>query len=193
MERTLSSPTLVQRFARWLLAAVGWSVEIRWPPVPRAVIIVYPHTSNWDFCVGMLARFAAGLPVNWVGKDTIFRWPFGALWRRLGGIPVDRRESHGLVGQLEAELGRRERIWLAIAPEGTRKYTDHWKSGFWHLACAARVPVGLSYIDYAKRVVGLTEYVTMSGNAEDDLRRLRAYYAEKAALYPGQASEIRFR
>jgi 1-acyl-sn-glycerol-3-phosphate acyltransferase len=186
-------PTLAGRWARRLLALVGWRVEVVWPPVPKCVIAVYPHTSNWDFVVGYLAKLASGVPAHFVGKDTIFRGPFARILRRMGGIPVNRREPTGLIAQLAREFERRTWMWLAIAPEGTRRYVDHWKSGFYHLALAARVPVGLAYIDYGARVVGLTEYLTLSGDEEADLRRIREVYAGKVGRHPEQAGAIRLR
>ena len=188
-----SRPSLGQRLARWLLSLLGWRVAIRLPPVPRCVIIVYPHTSNWDFVIGYLARVASGLRAHFVGKDTLFRWPFGGLLRRMGGIPVNRREPTGLTAQLAAEMARRPRMWLAIAPEGTRARTDHWKSGFYRLALAAKVPVGLAFIDYRTRVAGLDTFLTLSGDEEEDLSRMRAFYADKVGRRPAQASDIRFR
>ncbi len=188
----LSPGPLLRRLARAVLALVGWRIAFPWPPPPKAVIIVYPHTSNWDFVIGILARFAVGLPITWVAKDTLFRWPFGALFRAMGGIPVNRREHTGATGALVAEFARRPFLWLAIAPEGTRSYTDRLRSGFYHLALGARVPVGLGFIDYRRREVGVTEWVTLTGDAERDLAQLRRFYAGKAPLRPAQAGEIRF-
>jgi len=182
-----------QRLARFILALFGWQADVLPPPAPKCVVIVYPHTSNWDFPLGYLAKVASGLPLWWVGKDTLFRWPVAGLLRRMGGIPANRRESTGLIGQLAAEFERRPRMWLAIAPEGTRKRTDHWKSGFYRLAVEARVPLGLAYIDYRTRVVGLTTYIELSGDEASDLARLRAFYADKIGKRPDQASDIRFR
>jgi 1-acyl-sn-glycerol-3-phosphate acyltransferase len=186
-------PTFGQRVARGLLGLFGWRVDIRWPPLPKAVVVVYPHTSNWDFVVGILARAAAGLPLNWMAKDTLFRWPFGAFFRKLGGIPVNRREHKGAVAQMQADFARRPYLWLVIAPEGTRGFVPHWKSGFYHLACSAGVPLGLGFLDYGRRVVGITDWISLSGDAERDLARLRAFYADKKALKPAQAGAIRFR
>lgn len=185
--------TLSGRVARALLRLFGWRVDFLWPPPAKAVIAVYPHTSNWDFVIGILARAAIGLPLSWIGKDTIFRWPFGALFRRLGGIPVDRRQHHGMVAQMQVEFARRPNLWLAIAPEGTRAHTDHLRSGFYRLACAAGVPLGLGYLDYGRRTVGIGDWIGLSGDPEADLARLRAFYAGKSALRPAQAGEIRFR
>jgi 1-acyl-sn-glycerol-3-phosphate acyltransferase len=188
-----SPPTPWQRAARRLLLLFGWRVDIRWPPAPKAVVVVYPHTSNWDFVVGILGRAAAGLPLSWMAKDTLFRWPFGAFFRKLGGIPVNRREHKGAVAQMQADFARRAWLWLVIAPEGTRGFTPHWKSGFYHLACAAGVPLGLGYLDYGRRIVGIADWITLSGDPERDLTRLRAFYEDKKALKPAQAGAIRFR
>lgn len=187
------SPTLVQRAARAVLSACGWDVDVVWPPEPRCIIIVYPHTSNWDFVVGYVAKLAVGLPVTWIGKDTLFRWPVAGLLRRMGGVPVNRREPRGLVRELAREMERSERFWLAIAPEGTRAHTDHLKSGFYQLARAADVPVGLAFIDYAEKVVGLSAYVRMTGDTTADLETLREAYASKVGRHRDQASDIRFR
>jgi 1-acyl-sn-glycerol-3-phosphate acyltransferase len=185
-------PTLVQRLARGLLRLFGWRVDFAWPPTNKCVIVVYPHTSNWDFVVGYLTKLTAGLPAHWIGKDTLFRWPVAGLLRRMGGIPVNRREHRGLVGQMVREFERRPRMWLALAPEGTRSRVDRWKSGFYHLALEARVPVGLAFFDYRERVAGIRTYLTLSGDEEQDLARIRAEYQGKIGRRPDQASEIRF-
>jgi 1-acyl-sn-glycerol-3-phosphate acyltransferase len=182
-----------RRLALALLRAIGWRIEVEWPTAPRGVIIVYPHTSNWDFPIGLLARGATGLPLSWVGKHTIFRWPFGPLLRRLGGIPADRRAPQGLIEQLSAELARRDWMWLALAPEGTRARVESWRSGFYHLALQAGVPLGLAFIDYRERVVGLREYLALTGDEEVDLARIRAAYQGKVARYPAQAGPIKLR
>jgi 1-acyl-sn-glycerol-3-phosphate acyltransferase len=187
------APSLVQLGARALLRAFGWTVDLAWPTVPRCVIIVYPHTSNWDFVVGYLAKLAAGIPVHFVGKHTLFCWPFGGLLRRMGGIPVNRADAAGFIPRLAAEMAARRWMWIALAPEGTRAYTDHWKSGFHRLARAADVPVGLAFIDWKRRRVGLGDYVAMTGDEEADLATLRAAYADKIGRRPERASAIRFR
>ena len=181
------------RWAQRLLSWLGWRTDVVLPPGPKCVVIVYPHTSNWDFVYGYLAKLAVGLPVHWIGKDTLFRGPFDRLFRWMGGFPVNRREPTGLVRQLVREMEERPSLWLAIAPEGTRSRLDHWKSGFYRLALAAGVPVGLAFIDYPSRTVGLRSYVMLTGDEAADLARLREEYAGKTGKRPELASEIRFR
>ncbi len=181
-----------RRWARRLLAALGWRVDVVLPPGPKCVIAFYPHTSNWDFLYGYLAKLAAGLPVHFVAKHTLFRWPVGPFLRRMGGIPVDRRHHAGLVQQLLVEMEKRPWMWLAIAPEGTRAHVDHLHSGFYRLAVGAKVPIGLAFIDYRGRVVGLSDYFVPTGDEEADLARMRAVYAGKAGKKPELAGEIRF-
>jgi 1-acyl-sn-glycerol-3-phosphate acyltransferase len=189
----VAAVTTRQRLARALLRLAGWTVAIEPPPAPKGIIVVYPHTSNWDFVVGYLAKVAAGLRLEWIGKASLFRPPFAALLRRMGGIPVERGTRAGAVGRLTEEFARRDRIWVALAPEGTRSRSDHWKSGFYHLALAARVPVGLASIDYRRRRVELRTYLTLSGDAGRDLEELRAFYRGVQGRRPEQASDIRFR
>jgi 1-acyl-sn-glycerol-3-phosphate acyltransferase len=180
----------VQRLARGLLSSFGWRVEVIPPPAPKCVIVVYPHTSNWDFVVGYVAKLAVGLPIAWIGKDTLFRWPVGKLFRRMGGIPVNRRSPAGFVRQLARELDGRDFLWLALAPEGTRAHTDRWKSGFYRLALEAKVPVGLAFIDWRTRTVGLSKYLSLTGDEAADLEQIRAAYAGRTGKHPENAGEI---
>lgn len=184
---------LFSRFCRALLRLAGWKVVLVRPPGPKAVVIVYPHTSNWDFIVGILARYAIAIPFRFVGKDTLFRWPFGGLFRRLGGIPVNRRQSTGFVGDLIEAFDKADSLYLAIAPEGTRRRIDHWKSGFYRVALAANVPLGLAFIDYSRREVGIEAWLSLSGNEAEDLAGIRAGYSNKRGKRPEMEGDIRFR
>jgi 1-acyl-sn-glycerol-3-phosphate acyltransferase len=180
---------LLARACRALLRAAGWRLVLDIPRVERAVIVFYPHTSNWDFVIGLVARFALAVPVTWAGKDNIFRGPFSPLWRLLGGIPVNRREATGFVGQMIDAFARRPML-LAIAPEGTRRRTDHWKSGFYRVALGARVPLALAFIDFARREIGVGAVLEPTGDADADFARLRAFYSEKTGRHPEQASPV---
>jgi 1-acyl-sn-glycerol-3-phosphate acyltransferase len=188
---------MLQSFARLALRTVGWRVDYVAPPGPHGIIIVYPHTSNWDFVIGLLAKWAIDLPLHFVGKESLFRGFTGATLGRLmrlwGGRPVDRHHASGAVGQLARLMRSEPWFWLAMSPEGTRGFQDHLRSGFYHLALAAQVPVGLAYIDYGRRAVGVRDYVRLSGDVAADLRLLRDFYADKRGLRPRQASTIAFR
>lgn len=190
---TPTPPSLLRRAALGLLALVGWRTAFVWPPEPKGVIIVYPHTSNWDFPLGMLFRIGHGLPANWVGKTEMFRPPFGGLLKRVGGIPLDRRRTTGFIEALVAEYRARDWMWLAIAPEGTRSHTEHLKPGFYTLALAADVPIALGYIDYATRTVGIDTYLRMTGDREADMARIRDFYAGKRGRRPEHAGGLRLR
>jgi 1-acyl-sn-glycerol-3-phosphate acyltransferase len=163
------------------------------PPVAKGIILIYPHTSNWDFLVGILFRYGWGLPAQWIGKHTLFRWPFAGLLTHMGGIPVNRDAPGGLFKALLEQFRERESMWLAIAPEGTRARAAHVKSGFYKLALAAGVPLALGYIDYGTRTVGIDTYLTLTGDQDIDLGRIRQFYAGKQGRRPELASEIRFR
>jgi len=184
---------IVRKACLGLLRLFGWKTSLTWPPEPRGLILVYPHTSNWDFIIGVLFRVGLGLPAHWMGKDSMFRWPVRRLFLRIGGVPINRRESTGLVASLVEEFRKRDWIWMAIPPEGTRGYTDHLKSGFYQLALAANLPIGLGYIDYGRRQIGIDQYIRMTGDEEKDLETLRAFYADKKARVPERAGKIALR
>ena len=135
-----------------------------------------------------------GLVFRFAGKDSLFRVPFlGPLLVRWGGVPVNRRERTGFIEQMEDEFRRNEVFRLAIAPEGTRSRTDHWKSGFYHLARAAGVPLALGYIDYPSREIGIGAYVELTGDQAADMERLRAFYEGRRGRHPQNQSPIRLR
>jgi 1-acyl-sn-glycerol-3-phosphate acyltransferase len=175
---------------RWIgragLALLGWRIEGRWPDVPRVVVIVAPHTSNWDFLVGILVTLALGIRANWIGKDTLFRWPYGWAMRLLGGTPIDRASRNGRVAEIVALIRRSEGFILGLSPEGTRRRTERWKSGFYHVAVGAGVPILLTYLDYPRRVAGLGPTFEPTGDEQADLSEIRAFYHASWAKYPDQ-------
>lgn len=178
--------------ARGLLRLFGWTVIFVPPPGSKAVIIVYPHTSNWDFPIGILARSTFRLPISYAGKHSLFRWPLGGLFRWLGGIPVDRSKRSGFTAQMRAKFDTEEQFFLAIAPEGTRRATAGLKSGFYRLALAAGVPLGCGFIDYSRREVGIRDYLVMSGDESADLKQIAAAYAGRHGKYRAQEGPIEF-
>jgi 1-acyl-sn-glycerol-3-phosphate acyltransferase len=176
-------PSLPRRgngFSRWLgraaLALAGWRIEGELPDRPKLVAIVAPHTSNWDFIVGILAVFALGIRVRFLAKHTLFWPPLGWLMRWFGGMPVNREAPQGLVPQVVEAIEKAPSVFLAITPAGTRSSTRPWKSGFYHIAVAARVPILPAALDGGARAIRLFPAFETSGDYEADLPRLMALY-----------------
>lgn len=159
-----------------LLALGGWRIEGEFPDRPKMVAIVAPHTSNWDFIVGISAVYALGLRVQFLGKHTLFRPPLGWLMRWMGGIPVNRQAPQGFVPQAVKAIGDADAILLAITPAGTRSSSKPWKSGFYHIAHAARVPILPVAFDGARRTIRLFAPVETTGDYGRDLPQLLALY-----------------
>lgn len=176
-----------------VLRAARWKILLRTPIPAKCVVIFYPHTSNWDTVIGLFAKAVLGLSIHFLGKDTLFRWPLRSLLVRWGGIPVNRREPTGFVGEIEREFARRDEFVLALAPEGTRRRTDCWKSGFYRIARAARVPLALAYIDYAAREIGMGAYLEMTGDCAADMAGIREFYAGRQGRHPQSQGPIRLR
>lgn len=162
---------------RTALARLGWRVEGAIPNLPKFVIAVAPHTSNWDFAVGVATMFALDLKIAFLGKHTIFRWPFGSALRWLGGIPVDRSSSHGIVADSVRAFDNSDRLVLAIAPEGTRKRVERFRTGFLHIARGARAPVLLAALDYGERCVRFGPLLEPGEDVEADRARIEAHFA----------------
>lgn len=162
---------------RMALRAMGWRIEGGIPDLPKLVIAVAPHTSNWDFVVGMATMFALDLRLSFLGKHTLFRGPFGAAMRWMGGIAVDRSNPQGVVDECVRAFAGAERRVLAIAPQGTRKGQGRFRSGFLRIARSAEVPVLLAALDYGERVVRLGPVVHPSDDLDLDLARIEAHFA----------------
>jgi 1-acyl-sn-glycerol-3-phosphate acyltransferase len=184
--------TLFQRLCLGLLSLFGWTSVFEPLPGPKGVIMVYPHTSNWDFFIGILYRYGYGLRAHWMAKHSAFKWPIAGLLRRMGGIPIDRRRPGGAIATMCEEFNRRASMWVAITPEGTRSYTDHIKSGFYRLAVATQVPCALGYIDYSTRTIGIDTYVNFTGDRDRDLEKLKAFYADKQGFRRTGAGRLAF-
>jgi 1-acyl-sn-glycerol-3-phosphate acyltransferase len=188
-------PSSGSRLARALLRVAGWRVQFEGLPARQGVLIAYPHTSNWDFVVGILAKWAMGLSVTFWGKESLFRVPlFGAWLRWLGGIPVDRFNARGVVSDMarrfEQARAKDEFLWLALAPEGTRRYQSHWRSGFYQVALQAGVPLGLAFFDYRRKCVGVLGFMQLSGDRDADLAIIGTAYAEVAGRHPALAAPV---
>lgn len=160
----------------WWLRRCGWRLAGAFPDVPRLVLIVAPHSSWWDGVWGLLFKVALGIDIAFMGKRELFRGPLGWLLRRLGGIPVERSATHGVVEQMVARFRASPRLWLGIAPEGTRRPVAKWKSGFWHIARAAGVPILPVYFDYPSKTIGIGPLFDPGEDMDACLGALRAFY-----------------
>ena len=148
------------------------------PDLAKAVLVFAPHSSNWDFLVGVMGMFALDLKVSWLGKHTMFRWPWGGIMRWLGGIPVDRTKPGGMVDEIQSAFRSREQLILGLAPEGTRSTVGSWRSGFWRIAKAADVSLVLVSFDYAHRVIEFASPFAPTDDFETDLEALQQIIAE---------------
>ena len=174
-------PTRGNAFSRGLgkafLKITGWRLQGALPDLPKFMIIAAPHTSNWDFVIGMAGVFAIGLNVHWMGKHTLFKRPFGCIMRGLGGVPIERAARHGVVDLIVEEFRRREQFLLAITPEGTRGRVDKWKTGFYYIALQSKLPVVPGFLDFGRKHLGFGPMIHPSGDADADLRLIRDFYA----------------
>jgi 1-acyl-sn-glycerol-3-phosphate acyltransferase len=159
------------------LTLLGWRIEGVIPDVPKLVLIAAPHTSNWDFVVGIAAKLALQLRVMWLGKDSLFRAPFGSVMRALGGVPIDRATSHDVVRQVIDEFARRERMILGLAPEGTRKPVARWRTGFYHIAHGASVPIVPVALNWGERAIQIGAAFTTTGDVDSDIEVLRRRFS----------------
>jgi 1-acyl-sn-glycerol-3-phosphate acyltransferase len=175
-----NAPRTSSRFGRWLGRSIlrlgGWRMVGAFPDIPKLVLVGAPHSSNWDGVWGFAAKLALGLDIRILGKRELFWWPLGALLRRLGVIAVDRTATHGVVEQLAARFAQSERFWFGLAPEGTRKPVERWKTGFWKIARAAGVPVLPAYFHYPDKIIGIGPPFDLSDDMAADMARIRAWY-----------------
>ncbi len=178
---------------RFYLRLMGWTLRGQKPAYKKYLILAAPHTSNWDVPLMLAMSYVYGVRLSWIGKHSLFRGPWGLLLRRVGGVPVDRRARHNAVQQMVDEFADREEFCLAITPEGTRGRADYWKSGFYHIALGAGVPIVLGLLDYREKVGGLFEAIHATGDVRADMDRIRAFYMTAAGKHPQDFGPVRMR
>ncbi|MDX1516771.1 MAG: lysophospholipid acyltransferase family protein [Woeseiaceae bacterium] len=183
---------MLARLATLLLKLGGWTAVGDRPDVTRAVIIAAPHTSNWDAVWGLIYKVSLDIDVHFFGKHTVFWFPLGTLLRALGGIPLDRSRPGSAVQQVVDTFRASESFYFALAPEGTRRRTSGWKSGFYRIARDADVPVICGFLDFGRKRIGLGPTITLSGDVDADLARFREFYADIEGRHPELASPVRF-
>jgi len=183
---------VLQSVAKWILRVSGWTPIEDLPDVPKAVFIAASHTSNWDGVWLIIFKIAVNARVKFLAKHTLFWWPLGPLLKGLGAIPVDRSQATSTVQQLVDEFARQDHLWLALAPEGTRKWKPYWKSGFYQIARAARVPIYMAFIDYRTRRLGVGAELVTTGDIEQDIAAIREFYGPVVPRHPGLKGPIAF-
>lgn len=185
---TQNTPRQGNRFSVWLgcsvLRSLGWRFEGQWCDDKKAVIAVAPHTSNWDFVIGISVVFSLKLKISFFGKKSIFIKPFSYLLESWGGIPIDRTQKHGVVSQIISEIKSRETMLLCIAPEGTRSLVFPWKTGFLHIAHQADIPVFLIGLDYKRKVICLGPVFKPSENIQLEIQKVYEFYAKVHPKFP---------
>ncbi len=168
----------------------GWEFEGELPPQGKFLLVCGPHTSNWDFIYLLAIMFMLRIKVSWMGKHTLFKKPFGKVMRWLGGIPIDRRSAHGVVDQIVDHYNENENLIIAVTPEGSRRKRDHWKSGFYHIANKAQVPLLLGYADYANKKAGTGLSFIPTGKVKQDMDIIRNFYKDIRGDHPELENDI---
>ncbi len=183
----------MRSLARLILRLCGWRLVGAPPATRHYVVIAAPHTSNWDFPLTLLMAWAAGMDIRWLGKHTLFRGPMGPIMRALGGVPVRRHLQEDRVAATARTFAETEALALLIPPEGTRSLTEHWRSGFYHIARSAGVPLVPTALDYGRKCGEIGEAFVPSSDVRADMDRLRAFYAGREGLYPEKFGPVRLR
>jgi len=192
LPHTIFDTPVLSVFLGWLAWGLAktfrWRMEGEAPGFPKYVLIAAPHTSNMDLAVMLVLAFRYRTPVSWMGKDALFRPPFGRVCRWLGGIPIDRSKANNVVEQSVEQFRNRDTFVLAVPPEGTRKQVRYWKTGFYHIARGAGVPILLGFIDYGRKVGGFGPVLIPSGDIEEDMKMIRSFYAGIQGRHPDRSN-----
>jgi len=183
-----SSKGFSSYFAACILKLLGWKISGEFPNTPKFVAAVAPHTSNWDFVIAIAVKLKLGITIRFLGKNSIFFWPLGPLLKAWGGIPVDRSSPHGLVGQVKNQFDKNAHLVLGLAPEGTRKKSKEWKTGFLHIAHNSKVPVVPMALDYKTKTFIIMPAQDINENTEQELIRIKALFNKEMAKYPNNVS-----
>lgn len=188
LKSTLFVTPVVSMFFRYLsillLKLIGWRTVNKVPSLDKCIVVGAPHTSNWDFFLFLLLSFKMKYDTHWMGKDGLFSFPIKRLMIRLGGIPVDRSKANNVVEQMADYFNSVDQLSVIMTPEGTRDKAVRWKTGFYHIAIAANVPLVLGYIDSSAKIIGFGPVFYPSGDIDADLEKIQAFYADKTGLIP---------
>ncbi len=184
---------MLKFFANTILKLSGWQIDIVLPQQKKYILIAAPHTSNWDFPLALLCFWTLDLKIHWVAKIQMFRGPLHYLFTALGGIPVDRKASADFINQVVDKFYHADEMTLAIAPEGTRSKTTYWKSGFYRIALAAKVPICFGYVDYASKTLGFKQMLYPSGEIKSDMKTIAGFYQNIQGKRPQNQGVVQVR
>lgn len=176
-------------FCALYLKLIGWKIGSTLPPtIKKCVLVAAPHTSNWDYPISLATLYACGVHVRFLAKDSLFKFPLGILMRASGGMPVDRSKHNNMVDSMIAMFKDNDQLILMIPVEGTRSYVKEWKSGFYHTAKGAEVPIAMGYLDYGKKIAGFGDLFYPTGDYAKDLVEIQNFYRQFQARYPEKSS-----
>lgn len=184
---------MLKYLSKKILNLFGWKLNIVLPEEKKFVLIGAPHTSNWDFPLGMLFFWTIDLKIFWVAKIQMFWGPLHYLFTSIGGIPVDRKSSTGFIEQIADRFDQTDEMVLTISPEGTRSKTKYWKSGFYHIAVAAQVPICLGFVDHDKKIIGFTKTIYPTGDIDTDMEIIAGFYNNIKIVRPNNQGPVRLR
>ena len=182
--------TLLRWFSIFFLKITGWRAEGRLPAIPKFILVGAPHTSNWDLPYMLFIVFVFRAQIYWMGKETIFRKPFKKFFKWLGGISIDRSKSYNVVAQSIQQFKESENLILAIAPSGTRKKVKKWKTGFYHIAKGANIPISLGFLDYRRKAGGFGPLLYPTGDFDADMKIIGEFYAGVTGKHPEKSMSI---
>ncbi len=174
---------LLYVFANVGLFILGWKAKGRMPDIKKCILVAAPHSSNWDFVFTLLIFFKLKIPAYWMAKKSMFIWPFKGLLERLGGIAIDRSKKGNVVTTMVDTLDRADRLIVTIAASGTRKNEAHWKTGFYHIATKAGVPIVCGFVDYGRKTGGIGPVIHPTGDMDADMQTIKAFYKNKSGRY----------
>lgn len=190
MKHTFFDTPVLRALLRWIslfcLKVAGWQRGGQLPTDNKFVLIAAPHTTNWDLPLTLMMAFAFKVKIYWLGKESLFKFPFRTIMRWMGGIPVDRSRSNNMVEAAVELFGKCENLVLVVPPEGTRKCVRYWKTGFYSIANGAGVPIATGYLDYRTKTAGFGPLIVPTGNIESDMVLIRKFYSTITGKYPDQ-------
>ena len=175
---------MTEKISEIILNLLGWRVVGQIPKEKKYIIIVAPHTSNWDFIIGRCFGYKLKVKAKFLGKNQLFRFPIGWLFKLMGGIAVNREKRNNMVASIVETFNNSDELILGLAPEGTRSRTDHWKQGFYHIANEANVPIMLSFLDYKAKEAGIGMVLYPSGDLQKDMLKIQTFYEGITPKYP---------